>query len=133
MRIAKTIERWFEVPGDKEDGKVKIKHLAPGEIQDIVDEVMVQEIIYEQPEGGEKPKGVVRQRNNRRLDREKTVLACVVEWKNFYDENGKKMACDEANVLRAIRMIDGFSEFVAECRNRLAAEVDKEVKAQKKI
>jgi len=132
MRIAKAVERWFEIPQDEDKGKLLIKHLTPGEIQDIVDEVMVQEIVYEQPEEGEKPKGVMRQKNNRRLDRERTVLESVVDWKNFFDQDGKKMACDQANKLRAIRMIDGFAEFVAGCREKLTEEIDKEVKAQKK-
>ena len=132
MRIEKAVERWFEVPEDKDKARVKIKHLKPGEIQDIIDEVMVQEIVYKRPKDGEEVEGVIRQQNNRKLDREKTVLAAVVGWEKFFDLEGKKMGCDEANVLRAIRMIDGFADFVADCRKQLSEDVADEMKAQKK-
>ena len=132
MRITKAIERWFKIPKDPDKARVLVKHLRPGEVQDIIDQVMVQEIVYEQPEEGENPKGVLTQKNNRKMDREKTILACVTNWENFYDEEGKLMACDEANIMRAIKMIDGFTDFVGDCRKTLTEDVGNEMLAQKK-
>lgn len=131
MRITKPEQRWFNVPADPDGASIQIKHLRPGEIQDIIDDVMVQEIEYNLEDGGNR-RPILRQKNNRKKDREKTILACVVDWKKFYDANGKAMACTEDNVLRAIREIDGFAEFVGECRTRLTEDITAETAAQKK-
>ena len=131
MRISKQEERWFPVPDDPDEASVLIKHLSPGEIQDIVDDVMVQEIEYPLDDKGDRANPVVRQKNNRRKDREKTILACVKGWKGFFDGD-KEMECTKENILRAIREIDGFSEFVAVCRTQLAADIADERVAQKK-
>ena len=80
--------------------------------------------------GNRKP--ILRQKNNRKKDREKTILASVSDWKKFYDADGKAMACNEENILRAIKEIDGFVEFVAECRNKLIEDIASETAAQKK-
>ena len=132
MRISKSVERWFPVPDDKDKARVKVKHLRPGEIQDIIDEVMVQEIEYQQPEEGKVGKSVLRQKNDRRKDREKTMLASVIDWEKFYDRDGKILECNPDNVLRAVREIDGFTEFVAKCREQLAEDISTEAVAQKK-
>jgi hypothetical protein len=42
MRITKITERWFDVPNDPDNARLKIKHLSPGEIQDIFDKVFIQ-------------------------------------------------------------------------------------------
>ena len=38
----------------------------------------------------------------------------------------------EENVLRAVREIDGFTEFVAKCREQLSEDLTVEAEAQKK-
>jgi hypothetical protein len=132
MRIAKEVERWFPVPNDKDKARVKVKHLRPGEIQDIIDDVMVQEIEYQEGKDGEVGKPVIRQKNDRRKDREQTMLGAVVGWEKFYDREGKAMKCTPENVLRAVREIDGFTEFVGECRKQLSEDIEKELAGQKK-
>jgi hypothetical protein len=136
MRISKTVERKFFVPKDPDGAWVMIKHLKPGEIQDIMDDVMVQEISYREVDGKLVPK--MTQTNDRRKDRERTVLEAVTGWGNFYDEpqgkakKGQPLVFSEANVLRAIKEIDGFTEFVAECRATLAKDIASEYEAQEK-
>jgi len=132
MRISKDIARWFVVPNDKDKARVKVKHLRPGEIQDIIDDVMVQEIEYQQPEDGGDPKPILRQKNDRRKDREKTMMASVVGWEKFYDRDGKVLKCTPENILRAVREIDGFIEFVGICRQQLTDDLEVEAEAQKK-
>jgi len=130
MRITKPRERWFPVPGDPDEAQVKIKHLLPGEIQEIVDAAMVQEVEYRQH--GEEMRPILRQINDQRKDREKTMLAAVRGWKNFYDEKDKPLQFSEPNVLRAMREIDGFIDFVGECREKIANDVEAEREAQEK-
>ena len=134
MRIRKSIERWFPVTGDPDGAQIKIKHLTPGEIQDIVDVAIVQEIEYrpdpKNPAGNPIP--VMRSTNNRRKDREETVVACVKGWKKFFDANDKPLAFNLKNIRRAIREIDGFVQFVNECRERLGADLEMEKGEQEK-
>lgn len=131
MRISKPQARWFPVPKDPDEASILIKHLSPGEIQDIVDKVMVQEIEYAMNESGDRTP-ILRQTNNRGKDRQLTILACAKDWKKFYDSEGKALAFTEENVLLAIREINGFSEFVGECREQLDKDIANEREAQKK-
>ena len=132
MRIKKATERWFEIPGDEDGARILVRHLRPGEIQDIVDEVMVQEIVYEQPEEGEKAKSILRQKNDTRKDRKATILASLVGWESFFDEFEQTLEHNEENVLRAVREIDGLAEFIQDCRKTLAEDHGKEFADQKK-
>jgi len=129
MRISKTLERWFKIPQDPDNGEILIVHLRPGEVQEILTANMTQEFIYEQ--GDERPRMI--QRQNPGSNRDKQILSAVRNWKNFYDEDGKKMKCDEANVIKAIQKIDGFVEFVSECREKLAKDAKSDFEEQKKI
>ena len=131
MRIRKSTERWFPMEGDPDDGSVLIKDLAPGEIQDIVDEAMPKSYEYETNEkGGLTPKLTVNMNNT--LQRELTFKACVLDWKNFYDEDDVLMECTPENIVRASRKIGGFNEFVIECQNILTADIAKEKEGQEK-
>jgi len=60
---------------------------------------------------------------DRKFDREQTVLQSVRGWENFFDQDGTKLAYNAENVLRAIREIDGFVEFVNECRTKLNSDL----------
>ena len=69
MRITKSVERWFEVPDDPDGGRLKIKHLKPGEITDIFDKVFTQNIDYKKnKDGGFEPS--FSQLTNRKRGRE---------------------------------------------------------------
>ncbi|MFH2074371.1 MAG: hypothetical protein ABIJ57_03350 [Pseudomonadota bacterium] len=62
----------------------------------------------------------------------KQFLLAVVNWKKMFDEAGKPLECNEQNKLRAMREIEGYLEFVMECRNTLAADLKKEEEARAK-
>ena len=107
MRIKKQAERWFDIPNDPDEGQILVKHLNPGEITDIMDEVFTQTIVYK-ADGDQEPQPEFMQETNRRKDREKTLMAAVVGWKKFYDQEGKVLKCTPENVIRASREIEGF-------------------------
>ena len=132
MRIAKPKERWFPCDGDPDGGKVLIRHLPPGERQDIFDETMPQKIEYEKDDDGNlEPKFSVEQ--DRTADRELTLKACIVNWEKFYEEDGKTlMECNEKNITRASREIEGFNEFITGCRSELEKDINAEIKDQEK-
>jgi len=131
MRIKRPKERWFPCVGDPDKARVLIKHLTPGEIQDLTDETMPQKIEYEQDdEGNMVPNFSMVPK--RKEEREQTLVLAVKGWENFFDENEKPLDCTEENIIRASREIDGFNEFIAECRNTLAKDIEKEKAGQEK-
>ncbi len=137
MRIKKQIERWFEVPNDPDEGQILIKHLSPGEITDIMDEVFKQTIVYKadgDTDGNQESKPEFKQETDMRKDREKTLIASVVGWKKFYDQEGKALKCTPENVIRASREIEGFNDLVTGFRKRLATDIQKEgVREEKEL
>ena len=131
MRISKVIERWFDVPNDPDKSRLKIKHLNPGETQDIFDQVFVQKVDYEKGKKGKmEPK--FSQETNKKLDRELTLSSVVVDWENVFDLKGQKMKCTPENVVNASREITGFSELVNEFKEILANDIKEEREDQKK-
>jgi len=128
MRITKPVERWFNCEGDPDGGKVLIRHLRPGEVQDIVDQVWTQKVEYKPGEEG----ATFAQTTDKKKDRELTISASLLDWENFFDQAGKRMGCTDKNKIRAMREIDGLIEFVNECRAKLAKDIEKEKKDQEK-
>lgn len=129
MRISKTNERWFDAENDPDKAKVKIKHLSPEELDDINDQAFRQDINYKKNKKGDfEP--VISNENNTKLFRELPIQKSVIAWENFFDRNNNPMKCTPENVLKAIREIDGFKEFISECRKQLAEDIKKEKEVQ---
>ena len=131
MSISKVIERWFDVPNDPDKSRLKIKHLNPGEIQDIFDQVYKQEVEYVKGEKG-KMEPRFSQKNNLKLDRKLTFTSVVVAWENMFDNKDQKMKCTPGNVERAYKEIEGFAEMVNGFKATLAADIKEEREDQKK-
>jgi hypothetical protein len=131
MRISKPEARWFEAPGDPDGARIKVKHLTPGERQDIYDKTMTQEINYKPDEKGNL-QPMLRQVANKKEDREKTLTMRVVGWENVMDAEGKPLECTPDNVVRAAREIDGFVELVNGFAVQLEADIKTEREAQEK-
>lgn len=133
MRILKDSARWFDVPNDSDNGRVKIKHLTPGELAEINDLSFKKTINYKSGKGkktGYEPEVDIKE--NPEIYRELPIKKAVVDWENFYDKNDKPMECTPANIERAIRQIDGFTIFVTEARETLATDIAKEKNEQLK-
>ena len=131
MRITKAEERWFDVPNDPDGGRLKIKHLTPGETADIFDKVFTQEINYKKGKKG-KFEPSFSHNTNKKLDRELTLTRAVVGWENFYDREGKSLECTKENIIKASREIEGFNELVTELREQLADDLKQEREDQAK-
>ncbi len=138
-RITKTKERWFDVPNDPVNGRVKIKHLSPGALALINDESFKKEMSYkagrgEKDDNGKKlaPNVKVDIKENPVAFRELPIIKSIVSWENHLDENGNQMECNKENIEKFIRNDDSFSEFVNECREILAKDIAQEKKDQLK-
>jgi len=131
MRITKLTERWFDVPNDPDKARIKIKNLLPGEVTDIFDEVFVQNINYKKNKKGEfEP--VFSQVTDKKKDRELTLTKVIVDWENIFDREDKPLECNEENILRAAREIEGFNDLITELRETLSEEIKQEKEAQRK-
>jgi len=131
MRIKKVQERWFPAKGDTDGAEVLVRHLKPGEVQDIAEAALPQKISYApDAKGNMVPDFSISPQRSK--ERSLTFNLCVIDWKNFFDEAGKPLKFNEKNLLRAMREIEGFSEWINECRDVLAKEIAEENKAQEK-
>ena len=131
MRIKRPTERWFPMVGDPDNSKVLIKHLTPGDVQDIADESMPKKYEYDADADGKLiPKMTVGM--NTTVQREMTFKACIKGWENFFDEDGGVLECTPGNIVRASREIEGFNEFITKCQKTLADDISKELKVQEK-
>ena len=131
MRIKKIQERWFPAIDDPDKAEVKIKHLSPGEVQDIQDEAYDREISYVADKDGKfTPNLSFKPQTS--LEMKLSFTAAVVGWKNMFDAAGNPLAFNEDNLIRAMREIEGFNEFIIECREKLASDIAEEKKAQEK-
>ena len=131
MRIKRPTERWFPMVGDPDGARVLIKHLTPGEVQDISETAMPKQYQYDADEDGKLiPKMTVGM--NTTLQREMTFRVCIKSWENFFDEDGNVLECTPENIIRASREIDGFNEFITDCQKTLEEEIKNERTVQEK-
>jgi len=54
--------------------------------------------------------------------------ACVLDWKDLQDQNGKALSCNEDNKRLVFDNIDGVGGFVDEQQKKIRDEFNKEVK-----
>lgn len=133
MRITKITDRWFDVPNDPDNGRIKIHHISPGELSDITDKAFSQDVIYKPVAGQEgKIEPVITQKSDQKLNRKLLLTTAVVAWENFYDRDDNPMECTPDNIMRCSREIDGFDDLIKEFRDRLAADIAKEKENQQK-
>lgn len=131
MRIVKTQERWFEITDDADKARVKIKQLTPGETQDILDVSFVQEVNYtKKTDGSMEPNFSMK--TDKKQDRELTLTKSICDWENFFDEKGKKLDCNNKNIMKCARNVEGFIEMIFGFRAKLAEDLTKEKEAQVK-
>jgi hypothetical protein len=126
-KITKPTTRRFEYPDDPYNGFVTIKHLSPGETAEISDQAFKREINYKSGKGkkdGYAPD--VKLKEDLRLYTNLNIEKAVVGWGNFFDDNDEQISCTKETKEKAIDEIDGFVEFISECRETLAADIAKE-------
>lgn len=127
LKLTTERKQWFTFPQDESgETQVEIKHLKPGEVSDI--ETQANRIVGRHTEDGN---------FNTEVDfnfsaRSQMILKkCVVGFKGFEDERGKKMKCTDKNKLRLMNEFDWFFAQLEEFRTELAETVEAEVEAAK--
>ncbi len=125
MKIRKALQVWFDCPNDTDHGKILVRYLKDGDKQELYQEAAKIHVTY--IDG--KPQTTIS--TDQIKDRELTVCRSVVDWQNFFDDQGKPMPCTDENKKRFSRE-DGFMAFLAECRRKLEEQVEAEKRAEEK-
>lgn len=127
-RITKAKKRWFEMEGDEDGARVEIKALNPGEKAEIAAAALDARLVYENDGGNMKTEHHL----NPKAEMEITAKLAVTRWENFFRADGKPLICNKANVMRAVREIEGFSRFVGKSLKKLTADLAEEAEEQGK-
>ena len=127
-RITKTTRRWFEMEGDEDGARVEIKALTPGEKADIGTAALDVRLVY----SADSKALNTEQRMNPQAEMEMTAKLAVVGWENFFRADGKPLVCTKANILKAVREIDGFGRFVSMSLQKLNQDLADEAEEQEK-
>lgn len=122
---------WRDMPDDPDKGRVEIKFLKPGEERDLQDQIdLYQTMLKPDAEGNMQREVKI---NPAKGDGRYVFLcAAVTNWENFFDEDGKPMACDDANKIRMARDDPQFGETIGKFRTELAELVATEREAARK-
>ncbi|MFP5223104.1 MAG: hypothetical protein ACLGSA_12510 [Acidobacteriota bacterium] len=131
MRTMKTTTGTFPIPNDPDKGEITLKHLLPGEVTDIQEELAGWDMrLKEDADGTLRKEGEFKfVRGEKRY---LWVTGSLVGWKNVFDAEGNDRPCDEANIIAVCRegtVVDedgveiSFGEFVGRCRDKLTEQV----------
>ncbi len=123
LKLTTQRKQWYPVPQDESgDCQVEILHLKPGEVASI--EAKTNDIVGKQV--GDDFQTEI---GFKLYDRTRAyVLAAVVDFKGFVDIKGKPVKCNDKGKLAILKEYGWFSDFVEECRDTLAAEIEEEEK-----
>lgn len=131
-KIQKVKEMWFNYPDDPMGGKVLIRHLKEGEVQDLLDDHSETKAIYN-TESNTHETVMIRKNVMPAL-----AAASVVDWENFFDgkpakgnKHGKPLPCTKKNVFLFCKE-DGFLAFISESREKLSDVMSEREKESEK-
>ena len=128
MRITRTVERWFKLPGDPDGHEALIRHIKPGEVSDVIHSTTKFQTDYKKEDGTDALIPNIQSFSEPNDMQKQLFLLGLVGWKNMFDEDGEPLEFNEVNKIRALREIDGYKEWVTECQNILGESVKQEAK-----
>lgn len=130
-RLSGERAEWFDIPDDPDQGRVKIKHLKKGEVNDIEDQIeLYQTMLRPDAEGNMQREIKI---NPAKGDKRYAYLcAAVIDWEKVFGADGKPMDCTDANKILLARDDETFGPFVGKSRIALAELVATEREAARK-
>lgn len=123
-QLTKELKMWFDVPDDPLKGRIEIKHLKEGEIQEVYNKATEAETVFNGDEGVTK----IKQQTSPRIE---LAILAVTNWENHLDESKKPLKCTPDNI-RLFAIEDGFLAFVEKCRKDIAGVAKKKRRAKEK-
>ncbi|UJX40388.1 hypothetical protein K9F62_17045 [Desulfovibrio sp. JY] len=130
-RLSDELQDWFPLPDDPDKSEILVKHIKNGEQNDIEDQIQLYETMLRPDADGNLQREI--KLNPARGDKRYVYLcAAVRDWKNFFDLDGKPMACTDENKIRMARDDKQLGQFVGECRVILAKRFEEQREAARK-
>lgn len=130
-RLTNVIKDWFDMPDDPDKGRVEIRHLKKGEINDIEDRIeRFETLLRTDPDGNLNRE--IKVNPAKGAQRYAFLCAAVSGWENFLDLDGEPMPCTDENKIRMARDDEAFGAFVGKCRTELAERVARDREAARK-
>lgn len=121
-RLTSEYAEWREIPNDPDKGRIKVKHLKQGDINDIEDQIESYETLLRTDAEGKVHREV--KINMAKGDKHYAYLcAALVDWENFYDLNGDLMECNDENKIRMARDDERLAPLVGKIRTEIGEKV----------
>lgn len=120
-KLKTPLSRWFEIPDDPCNGRVKVAHLTKTEVQDIMAKGIDSKVVYRNQDQPGKPLPETETKINNSVIRTELALAAVDAWENFLDQDDKPLDCTPENV-RLFARDDEFMANLGKFRESLAKE-----------
>jgi len=144
MRLSKRKTFVFPVPNDPDKGEVTLRHILPGEVEDIQEEIGAFETIMKTGEDG-KLAPELRQNGSLGDKRYLFQQKAIESWKNIKDADGQDIPCTPENIVLVCREAEivvtrgggvketiTFAAWVTECRADAAKQVKSAREASEK-
>ena len=130
MNLIKEVEEWFDIPGDKQKGKLLIAYLNEGEKQEILQDCNETKYIVKDVNGEPVEEAVVVP-NGTKL-RNAIVTGRIKDWDNMFDADKKtKLECNDENKIAFSKLTD-FMKMLNKMILKLDKKVEKDIKTETK-
>jgi len=100
---------WFDVPDDKDNGKVQIRTCAGSDLELIAKDATKKRVEYKKNQRFEFTETDEKKYQKILWDH------CIVDWENIFDGNGKKIPCVIDNKLLLMKNSVSFANFIGDC------------------
>lgn len=140
MQVPKKITATFPIPNDPDKGEITLRHISPGEMEDIQGEMGIFETIMKPDDDG-KMSPEIRQNTGIGDKRYLLQVRSIDSWRNVRGEDGKDLPCTPENIIVVCREVEvmrddgafiGLPVWLHECRVKLAEKVKADRMAQRK-
>ena len=125
-RITAEKKVWFDLPDDPDNGRVELRYLKDGDVQEVLNSVNVTETVF-----NKEAKSTLTRLRQIESPAIAQAAAAIVDWENHLDENGQQLKCTPENVRRFLQE-DGYLMAINRLNNQLAEMVRAELRAAEK-
>jgi len=128
MRIFKERSEWFDIPEDKDKGRIKLKYLNQGEQHRLVASCVTRDFVVNEKTNISESKSSP---DEIRLI-ETAVDVRIIDWENIIDDvTGQKLECNKKNKIR-LNDLKGFSDILKDMIDKLNKMVESEREQEEK-
>ena len=108
---------WFEIEGDKDEGRVQVRACAGVDLETIIKEATCKRVEYKKHQRFEFVEADEAKHQEMLWD------FCIVDWENINDAKGKAIPCTVENKLLLMKGSLPFSNFIGDCLEQISNDV----------